>query len=245
MLDRRGSVLDGSIVAGERMIVRCDYRSFKMDSEQCLNFWLSPVMWKMRGSYRSPPCYLSCANYVTDGDLYASWGNEEGKDIVRPELTGLHHLICLLQPGFILHGRYYAWAPLFIQAIAPVEERGEIGWLLTIWLQFSVLCSVLLLISSMMLCELLTLLHFWLTVYFWLTWAMKDLFRSAARGSDLLCCFLWFHFLLLLYKWLATLLGPRWRWRWLGGWLGGRWSPIWSSSGGARSDLRLDVTDMV
>jgi hypothetical protein len=44
MLDRRGSVLDGSIVAGERMVDRCDYRSFKMDSEQCLNFWLSPVM---------------------------------------------------------------------------------------------------------------------------------------------------------------------------------------------------------
>jgi hypothetical protein len=174
----------------------------------------------MRGSDRSPPCYLSCANCVTDGDLYASWGNEEGKDIVRPELTCLHHLLCLLQPGFILYGRYYAWAPLFIQAIAPVEERGEIGWLLTIWLQFSVLCSVLLLISSVMLCELLTLLHFWLTVYFWLTWAMKDLFRSAARGSDLLCCFLWFNFLLLLYKWLATLLGPRWRWRWLGGWFG-------------------------
>jgi hypothetical protein len=44
MIDRRGSVLDGSIVAGERMIDRCDYSSFKMDSEQCLNFLLSPVM---------------------------------------------------------------------------------------------------------------------------------------------------------------------------------------------------------
>jgi hypothetical protein len=43
--------------------------------------------------------------------LYASWGNEVGEDIVRPELTGLHHLLCLLQPGFILHGRYCrTWA---------------------------------------------------------------------------------------------------------------------------------------
>jgi hypothetical protein len=44
MIDKRGGVLVGSIVAGEGMIDRCDYSSFKMDSEQCWNFWPSPVM---------------------------------------------------------------------------------------------------------------------------------------------------------------------------------------------------------
>jgi hypothetical protein len=44
MIDKRGSVLVGSIIAGEGMIDRCDYNSFKMDSEQCWNFWSSPVM---------------------------------------------------------------------------------------------------------------------------------------------------------------------------------------------------------
>jgi hypothetical protein len=44
MIDKRGSVLVGSIVAGEGMIDRYDYSSFKMDSEQCWNFWSSPVM---------------------------------------------------------------------------------------------------------------------------------------------------------------------------------------------------------
>ena len=38
MIDKRGSVLVGSIVAGEGMIDKCDYNSFKMDSEQCWNF---------------------------------------------------------------------------------------------------------------------------------------------------------------------------------------------------------------
>ena len=69
MIDKRGSVLVGSIVAGEGMIDRCDYSSFKMDSEQCWNFWSSPVMWKIRGSNRSPPFFLSCASCVIDGDL--------------------------------------------------------------------------------------------------------------------------------------------------------------------------------